>query len=117
MVSFDIVSLFTKVPIKEAMDLLGCHFKEDALGLFQHVLTTSYFTFNEQFYGQTNGVAMSSPLSPVISNFYMEDYTKVALELAPMKPRCWFHYIEDTVIMRPHGPDKLKDFLHHLNSI
>jgi hypothetical protein len=73
MVSFDIVSLFTKVPISEAMDLLGRHFEEDVLGLFRHVLTTSYFTFNGQFYGQTDGVAMGSPLSPVIANFYMED--------------------------------------------
>jgi hypothetical protein len=39
------------------MDLLGHHFKEDVLGLFRHVLTTSYFTFNGQFYGQTDGVA------------------------------------------------------------
>jgi hypothetical protein len=28
MVSFDIVSLFTKVPIRETMDLLGRHFEE-----------------------------------------------------------------------------------------
>jgi retron-type reverse transcriptase len=115
MVSFDIVSLFTKVPIRETMDLLGCHFKEDALALFRHVLTTSYFTFNGQFYGQTDGVAMGSPLSPVIANFYMVDYEKAALESAPLKPRCWFRYVDDTVIWQ-QGPDKLKDFLHHLNS-
>jgi hypothetical protein len=41
MVSFDIVSLFTKT-----MDLLGHHFEEDVLALFRHVLTTSYFTVN-----------------------------------------------------------------------
>jgi hypothetical protein len=68
MVSFDIVLLFTKVPIKETMDLLGCHFEEDVLGLFRHTLTTSYFTVNGQFYGQTDGVAMGSPLSPIIAN-------------------------------------------------
>jgi hypothetical protein len=110
MVSFDIVSLFTKVPIRETMDLLGRHFEED-------VLTTSYFTFNGQFYGQTDGVAMGSPLSPVIANFYMEDYEKAALESAPLKPRCWFRYGDDTFVIWQHGPDKLKDFLYHVNSI
>jgi hypothetical protein len=69
MVSFDILSLFTKVPIMETMDLLGRHFKEDVLGLFCHVLTTSYFIFNGQFYGQTDGVAVGSPLSPATANF------------------------------------------------
>jgi hypothetical protein len=111
------VSLFTKVPIRETMDLLGRHFEEDVLGLFRHVLTTSRFTFNGQFYGQTDGVTMDSPLSPVIANFYTEDYEKAVLILAPLKPRCWFCYIEDTFIIWQHGPDKLKDFLHHLNSI
>jgi hypothetical protein len=71
MVSFDIVLLFTRLPIKETMDLLGRHFEEDILGLFCHVLTTSYFTFNGQFYGQTDGVAMGSLL---IAKFYMKDY-------------------------------------------
>jgi hypothetical protein len=50
MVSFDIVSLFTKVPIRETMDLVGRHFEEYVLALFRHVLTTSYFTFSGQFY-------------------------------------------------------------------
>jgi hypothetical protein len=62
MVSFDITSLFTKVPIKETMDLLGRHCEEDVLGRIRHVLTTSYFIFNGQFRGQTDGVAMDSPL-------------------------------------------------------
>jgi hypothetical protein len=49
MVSFDIVSLFAKMPIRETMDLLGRHFEEDVLGPFRHVLTTSYFSLNGQF--------------------------------------------------------------------
>jgi hypothetical protein len=50
MVSFDVVLLFTRVPIKDTMELLGRHFEEDILRLFRHVLTTSYFSFNGQFY-------------------------------------------------------------------
>jgi hypothetical protein len=86
------VSLFTRVPLKETMDLLGCHFEED-------ILTTSCFTFNGQFYGQTDSVAMGSLLSLVIANFYTEDYEKVALESAPLKPRCWFRYVDDTFVI------------------
>ncbi|XP_023726043.1 uncharacterized protein LOC111874629, partial [Cryptotermes secundus] len=116
MVSFDVVSLFIRVPIEDTMDLLGRHF-EDILRLFHHVLTTSCFNFNGQFYEQTDGVAMGSPLSPVIANLYMEDFEERALDLAPHKPRCWFRYVDDTFVIWPHGPDKLKDFLNHLNSI
>jgi hypothetical protein len=73
MASFDVVSLFTKMPIKETMDLLGRRFEKGILGLFRHVLINFYFTFNGQFYGQTDGVDMGSPLSPVTANFYMEN--------------------------------------------
>jgi hypothetical protein len=72
---------------------------------------------SELFYSQKYGVTMGSPLSPLIANFFMEDYGKAALELAPLKPRCWFRYIDNTFIIWQHGPDRLKDFLHHLNSI
>jgi hypothetical protein len=116
MVSFHTVSLFTRLPIKEAMDLLGRHFEEYALGLFCHVLTTSYFTFNGKFYVQTDGVAMGSPLSHVIANFYVEDYEKAVLESAPLTTRCWFCYVVDTFVIWPHGPEKLR-LPHHQNSI
>jgi hypothetical protein len=66
-VSFDVVSLFTMVPFEEALRLLSRHFDEAILRLFCHVLTSSFFSFNGQFYEQTDGVAMGSPLSPVIA--------------------------------------------------
>jgi hypothetical protein len=115
--SFDVVSLLTRVPIKDTMDLLGRHFEDDILRLFRHVLTTSYFSFNGQFYEQIDAVVISSPLSPFIANFYMEDFEERALDLAPHKPICWFRYVDDTFVIWPHGPDKLKDCLNHLNRI
>jgi hypothetical protein len=64
------VSLFTRVPIKEIMSLLSRHFEEDILRLFHHVLMASYFSFSGQCYEQIDGVAIGSPLSPVIANFH-----------------------------------------------
>jgi hypothetical protein len=117
MVSFDIVPLFTKVPVKVTMDLLGRHSEEDVLRLFRHVLTISYFTYNEKFYGQTDGVAMGSPLSPVKQTSAWKTTRRQRLNLSLLKPRCWFRCVDDTFVIWQHGPDKLKDFLHHLNSI
>jgi retron-type reverse transcriptase len=78
--------------------------------LLRRFLTISYSSFSGQFYEQIGGVAMGSPLSPVVANFYMKYFEKRVFDLAIHKPLCWFRYIEDIFVIWPHGPNKLKDF-------
>jgi hypothetical protein len=48
---------------------------------------------------------MGSPLSPVIANFYMEDFEDRALDLAPHTPLFLFHYVDNSVAFLPYvGP-------------
>ena len=115
-VSFDVVSLFTRVPLMDTLKLLDARFDKDTVNLFHHVLTSTYFKYDGQFFEQRDGVAMGSPLSPVIANFYMEDFEEKALSSAPLRPKCFFRYVDDTFIIWPHGPDQLKHFLDHMNS-
>jgi general stress protein CsbA len=42
MVSIDVVSLFTNVPIVDYLELSSHHFEDDVLALFKHVLTSTY---------------------------------------------------------------------------
>jgi len=46
MVIFDVVSLFTNVPIVDSIKLLSHHFEDDVLALFKHALTSTYFCFD-----------------------------------------------------------------------
>jgi hypothetical protein len=50
MVSFDVVSLFTRVPNVESLNLLRQYFIEDVQALLRHVLTSTYFSCGGQFY-------------------------------------------------------------------
>jgi hypothetical protein len=86
LVSFDVVSLLTMVPIVKALRLLSLQFDENILRLFRHVLNSSFFRFNGKLYEQTDGVAMGSPLFPVIADFFMEHFKETALEGATHKP-------------------------------
>jgi len=53
MVSYNMVSPFTKVPIAVSLKLLSHLFEDDVLALLKHVLTSTYFCFEGQFYKQT----------------------------------------------------------------
>jgi hypothetical protein len=68
-------------------------------------------------YEQTDGLAIVSPLSPVISNFIMDDIEETALKQATHKPLCWLRYVDDNFVIWPHGPEKLEGFLDHLNGL
>ena len=116
LVSFDVVSLFTNVPVMESMNYLSELFSKDIVDLFRECLTTTYFLWNGEYYQQRDGVAMGSPLSPVIANFYMEKFEDCVLATAPKKPSIWLRYVDDTFAVWSHGEKELYTFLEHLNS-
>ncbi|KAK5638773.1 hypothetical protein RI129_013068 [Pyrocoelia pectoralis] len=60
---------------------------------------------------------MGSPLSPAIADIYMEDFENKAIFTFPLKPKCWYRYVDDTFVIWQHGLDNLNDFLQHLNNI
>lgn len=117
LVSFDVVSLFTMVPVNETMQYISQLFPTDIAELFRHCLTTTYFLWQNEIYEQTDGVAMGNPLSPVIANFFMEKFEQDALNTAVSRPICWLRYVDDTFVIWSHGEHELNNFLYHLNSL
>jgi hypothetical protein len=62
MVSFDVVTLYTRVPIWEALCLLAQYIEEGIMANFCSVLTCSYFSFCHWFCGWTYLLVMGSML-------------------------------------------------------
>ena len=60
MVSFDVERLFTNILLIEL-----CFF----------ATAQTYFSFSGNFYGQIDGLAMGSPLAPVLANLFMSHHT------------------------------------------
>jgi hypothetical protein len=112
-----VVSLFTRVPLEDTLLLLKQHFHDQIIGLLKQVLTTTYFMYDGAFYDKNDGVAMGSPLAPVIANYYMEHFEQQALSRAPRIPTQWYRYVDDTFVVWPHGEEELREFLDQLNSI
>ena len=82
--SFDVVSLFTKIPVDLAIKVAEERLRNDAsLGQrtllpVEDIVDLLFFCLNKT-YQQVCGKAMGSPVSAVIANLVMEDVEQRAL--------------------------------------
>ena len=83
MVSYDVESLFTNVPVLETVNIIldkifiepdslfqGFN-KENFKKLLDLAVQDTFFVFNGELYKQTDGMAMGSPLGPIFANVFM----------------------------------------------
>jgi hypothetical protein len=130
LISFDVVSLFTNIPVDEALTVIRDMLQnnhtlversalqfEPIMNLLEVCLRTIYFQVNDKFFQQKDSMAMGSSLSPVVSKIFMEHFEKLALDMVQYKSSLWFRYVDDTFVVWPHGLDRLQNFFNHLNSL
>ena len=128
MTSFDAESLFTNIPLTETVDICANSLygdEESSVSLnredFKTLLSTAVrdvpFIFNGNYYKQTDGVAMGSPLGPSLANAFLAFHEKHWLDSCPeeFKPLLYRRYVDDTfVVFREKG--HAQQFLDYLNS-
>ena len=86
MVSYNVTSLFTNIPLEETIHLtidLSSEAKpdlkisrKDLQKLFQFATSQTNFLFNGSVYDQVDGVAMDSLLAPILANIFMGNHEK-----------------------------------------
>ena len=123
--SFDVCSLFTNVPLDETIEicLSKLYSLPDPPALPRHVLKTllefatkkSHFVFDGHYYDQIDGVAMGSPLGPVLANIFMCDFEQKWLTNVDSRPSIWFRYVDDTFSLFD-SEATAASFLHFLNT-
>ena len=107
MVSFDVTSLFTNVPLDFVVELIVKKVYDDKLvntklnknqlrQLLFLCTKEMHFSFEGDLYKQINGVAMGSPLGPVLANVFMVELERQLVpSMSDILP-LWFRYVDDT---------------------
>ena len=126
MCSFDIVSLFTNVPLKEAIQIcMDTLYRDDDVptpGLPEKLLekmllkttTEVEFSFEGKMFKQIDGVAMGSPLGPILANIFVGFLEKrIPKENMPL---LYDRFVDDTFSIF-NNQSEVDPFLVTLNSL
>ena len=123
MVSFDVKSLYTSLPIQrtlrvvreclqreEAWESMTILSAEEIIKLLEVCLTSTYFTFQNN--RLSDGVAMGSPVPSVVANIFMEDLEQKAVNTAgECGPCMWRRHVDDvfSILLRKNVERFLED--------
>ena len=78
-------------------------------------LRSTFFSYGGKFYQEKHGAVMGSPVSAIVAHLYMKFLEQLAWSTAPVKPRIWKRYVDDTFCIVEKG--KELELLDHLISI
>ena len=111
MVSFDVQSLFTNILLDGCIDLAVKYIYQgnpglkmsptDLKTLFSFATAQTHFLFKGMFYDQIDGVAMDSPLAPVLGNLFKGHHDKIWLDNYLSSQVLFYrHCVDDTFCLR-----------------
>ena len=117
MVSFDVKSLFTNVPLDRTIDIIWKKIyekneivtsitKNEIKEMLILCTENVYFTFECRTYVQTDGVAMGSPLGPVLADIFMIELENWLLPNLVKYIIFWKQYVDDTICFVKIGTTK-----------
>ena len=126
MVSFDVVSLFTAIPVDKACVYIRKKLDEDTtlhsrtklttdeiISLLEFTLSNNYFMFNDSVYKQIHGCTLGNSVSPVVANLCMEVIEESAIAASTTPPKIWKRYVDDSfVIIKEHSVSNFHDTLN-----
>ena len=108
-VSFDVKSLFTNVPLEDTIRIITDYIypnnepsshqpilKKEIFVKLLRLATKGLFMYKNKLYEQHDGVSMGSPLAPTIANFFLAHMEKKLLETnSNFNPKLFLRYVDD----------------------
>jgi hypothetical protein len=127
MCSFDVESLYTNVPVEEAIEivldyvykpkkLVDLPFNREQLKtLLDLSVRDATFRFQNKIYKQVDGVAMGNPLAPIIADLWMQKMEEKLNRFSTNKPKFWLRYVDDVYCLFTIPKTKILEFHTRIN--
>lgn len=107
MVSFDVVSMFTSIPISLILSIISesnnitvdnhIFYKPLLMDMLSFLLTDcAIFQWNNKIYKQIDSLAMGSPLSPILANIVMTRIMNLVIPKLKISPKILCIYVDDS---------------------
>ena len=126
LVSFDVVSLFTNIPLMETIDIVTDYvykhesrpsYPKQTFKKLLQIATGGYFLHKDKLYCQVDGVTMGSPLGPTLANFFLAHFESVFMENeSDCKPELYLRYVDDIFCVF-NSDSRVTLFLQFLNNL
>ena len=133
LVSFDVTSLFTNIPLIETIDIVMNRIYSDNAVVtpdipkkfFRKMLllcTQGMFMYRDVLYRQIDGVAMGSSLGPTLANMFLAHveceklFNDITNNYPVFYPNLYLRYVDDCFAVFNSEPDSVQ-FLSVLNSL
>ena len=114
LISFDIKNLYQNIPVQEAIQIcrdfiissetdLHSSDIENITHLLNQIAEQNFFSFNNKIYKMTDGLPMGSPLSGILSEFYVDRMEEIffseQFHLFNRDVRFYCRYVDDIFII------------------
>ena len=124
MISLDVTSLFTNVPIDLVINSIekrwnlinkatNLPLQEFQKGI-EFLMKNTFFSYDNEYYHHIFRTPMGSPISQMLADLVLQDLEKVVLKKLSFKIHSYYRYVDDTFLIIPNN--KIKDTIGNFNS-
>ena len=89
---------------------------DDFIELIDLCISNCCFTFNNVYFKQRSGMAMGSPISPILANLFLEHLETTRLRNIVPREVLWLRYVDDILVIAPRRLD-LARLLDQINRV